>query len=116
MAQMIQHGSEIIRINTQKNTIEYSKDGGRSWHIRFFNISGGKGIFVDLFDNGSELLACTSKGVFSSKDDGHSWHSRCTNSAFGEFRQLASDGQNLLATTSKGLFCSKDGGHSWHRK
>ena len=116
MAQMIQHGSEIIRINTQKNTIEYSKDGGRSWHIRFFNISGGKGIFVDLFDNGSEMLACTSKGVFSSKDDGHSWHSRCTNSAFGEFRQLASDGQNLLATTSKGLFCSKDGGHSWHRK
>ena len=113
---MIQHGSEIIRINTQKNTIEYSKDGGRSWHIRFFNISGGKGIFVDLFDNGSEILACTSKGVFSSKDDGHSWHSRCTNSAFGEFRQLASDGQNLLATTSKGLFCSKDGGHSWHRK
>ena len=116
MAQMIQHGSEIIRINTQKNTIEYSKDGGRSWHIRFFNISGGKGILVDLFDNGSEILACTSKGVFSSKDDGHSWHSRCTNSAFGEFRQLASDGQNLLATTSKGLFCSKDGGHSWHRK
>ena len=116
MAQMIQHGSEIIRINTQKNTIEYSKDGGRSWHIRFFNISGGKGIFVDVFDNGSEILACTSKGVFSSKDDGHSWHSRCTNSAFGEFRQLASDGQNLLATTSKGLFCSKDGGHSWHRK
>lgn len=116
MAQMIQHGSEIIRINTQKNTIEYSKDGGRSWHIRFFNISGGKGIFVDLFDNGSEILACTSKGVFSSKDDGHSWHSRCTNSAFGEFRQLASDGQNLLATTSRGLFCSKDGGHSWHRK
>ena len=116
MAQMIQHGSEIIRINTQKNTIEYSKDGGRSWHIRFFNISGGKGIFVDLFDNGSEILACTSKGVFSSKDDGHSWHSRCTNSAFGEFRQLASDGQNLLATTSKGLFCSKDGGHSSHRK
>ena len=116
MAQMIQHGSEIIRINTQKNTIEYSKDGGRSWHIRFFNISGGKGIFVDLFDNGSEILACTSKGVFSSKEAGHRWHSRCTNSAFGEFRQLASDGQNLLATTSKGLFCSKDGGHSWHRK
>ena len=76
MAQMIQHGSEIIRINTQKNTIEYSKDGGRSWHIRFFNISGGKGIFVDLFDNGSEILACTSKGNYYSKDEGHSWHRR----------------------------------------
>jgi hypothetical protein len=30
MAQMIQRGSELIRINTQKNDIEYSKDGGRT--------------------------------------------------------------------------------------
>ena len=113
---MIQYGSEIIRINAQKNTIEYSKDGGHSWHIRFFNISGGKGIFVDLFDNGSEILACTSKGVFSSKDDGHSWQSRCTNNAFGDFKQLSYDGQVLIATTSKGLFYSKDGGRSWHHR
>ena len=28
MAQMIQYGSELLRINTQKNTIEYSKDSG----------------------------------------------------------------------------------------
>ena len=116
MAQMIQRGKEWIRINTQNNSIECSKDGGRSWHIRFFNISGGKGIFVDLFDNGSEILACTSKGVFSSKDEGHSWQSRCTNNAFGEFIQLASDGQVLLATTSKGLYYSKDGGRSWHHR
>lgn len=34
MAQMIQHGSEIIRINTQKKSIEYSKDSGRNWHKR----------------------------------------------------------------------------------
>jgi hypothetical protein len=30
MAQMIQRGSELLRINTQKNEIEYSKDGGRT--------------------------------------------------------------------------------------
>ncbi len=30
MAQMIQRGSELLRINTQNNTIECSKDGGRS--------------------------------------------------------------------------------------
>lgn len=116
MAQIIQRGKEWIRINTQNNSIECSKDGGRSWHIRFVNISGGKGIFVDLFDNGSEILACTSKGVFSSKDEGHSWQSRCTNNAFGEFIQLSYDGQVLIATTSKGLFCSKDGGRSWHHR
>ena len=34
MAQMIQHGSELLRINTQKNDIEYSKDGGRTQHHR----------------------------------------------------------------------------------
>ena len=51
MAQMIQRGKEWIRINTQNNTIECSKDGGRSWHIRFS--SECKGIFTDLYDNGS---------------------------------------------------------------
>ena len=30
MAQMIQRGKEWIRINTQNNTIECSKDGGRT--------------------------------------------------------------------------------------
>lgn len=56
---MIQRGSELLRINTQKNDIEYSKDGGRSWHIKFS--SECKGVFTDLYDNGSEILACTSK-------------------------------------------------------
>lgn len=114
MAQIIQRGKELLRINTQKNTIESSKDGGRSWHIRF--ASSIAGCFVDLYDNGSELLACTSRGIYVSKDEGHSWHSRCTSSMFGSFAQLASDGQNLLAKTSKGLYYSKDGGRSWHRR
>ena len=114
MAQLIQRGNELIRINTLKNTIESSKDGGRSWHIRF--ASGIAGCFVDLFDNGSEILGCTSKGIYVSKDEGHSWHSRCTSSLFGSFVQLTSDGQNLIAKTSKGLYYSKDGGRSWHHR
>ena len=32
MAQMILHGRELIRINTQKNYIEFSTNDGRSWH------------------------------------------------------------------------------------
>ena len=114
MAQMIQRGKEWLRINTQKNTIECSNDGGRSWHNRF--TSGFAGYFVDLFDYGSEILGCTSKGIFVSKDEGHSWQTRCTNNAFGTFIQLTSNGQDILATTSKGLYCSKDGGRSWHRR
>ena len=114
MAQMIQRGKELLRINTQKNIIESSKDGGRSWHNRF--TGGFAGSFIDLFDYGSEILGCTSKGIYVSKDEGHSWYTRCTNNAFGTFIQLASDGRNLLATTSKELYCSKDGGRSWHRR
>lgn len=74
MARMIQRGNEFIRINTQKNIIECSKDGGLSWHIRFS--SDCKGSFRDLFDKGSEILAYTSKGNYYSKDEGHSWHRR----------------------------------------
>ena len=114
MAQMIQRGKEWIRINTIKNAIESSKDGGRSWHIRFASSIAGS--FVDLFDNGSEILGCTSRGIYVSKDEGHSWHSRYTSSLFGSFVQLASDGQNILATTSKGLYYSKDSGRTWHRR
>ena len=114
MAQMIQRGSELLRINTQKNDIEYSKDGGRSWHIRFASSIAGS--FVDLFDNGSEILGCTSRGIYVSKDEGHSWHSRCTSSLFGSFVQLASNGQSLLAKTSRGLYYSNDGGRSWHHR
>ena len=111
---MVQYGSEIIRINTQKNTIEYSKDGGRSWRSRYMGSVAG--VFVDLLVYGSEILACTSKGIYYSKDGGRTWHSRYTSSSYGSFIQLASDGQNILATTSKGLYYSKDSGRTWHRK
>jgi hypothetical protein len=74
MAQIIQRGKEWIRINTQNNTIECSKDGGLSWDIRFS--SECKGTFMELMDNGTDILARTSKGIYSSKDEGHSWHRR----------------------------------------
>lgn len=114
MAQMIQRGKELIRINTQKNSIEYSTNAGRSWHSRFSSSSAG--IFLDLFDFGSEILSCTSKGIFYSTNEGRSWHGRYTSSSCGSFLQLSSDGQNILATTSKGLYYSNNGGRSWHRR
>jgi photosystem II stability/assembly factor-like uncharacterized protein len=114
MAQIIQRGSELLRINTQKNDIEYSKDGGRTWHRRYTGSNAGT--YVDLFNLEAEILACTSKGIYYSKDDGRTWHSRYTSSSYGSFIQLASDGQNILATTSKGLYYSKDSGRTWHRR
>lgn len=59
---MILHGRELIRINTQKNYIEYSTNDGRSWHTRYTGTHAGN--FIDLIDYGSEIIACTSKGIF----------------------------------------------------
>ena len=114
MAQMIQYGSELLRINTQKNTIEYSKDSGHSWRSRYMGSIAGD--FVDLLVYCSEILACTSTGIYYSKDGGYNWRNRYNSNSCGSFLQLASDGQNVLATTSKGLYYSKDGGNNWRRR
>lgn len=114
MSQMIQRGREIVRINTQRNSIEYSTDGGRNWHSRYTGSFAGT--FTDLLDFGKEILACTSKGVYYSSDDGRNWHSRYTSSFCGTFQQLMVEGRYVLANTSKGLFYSQDGGRNWHRR
>lgn len=74
MGQMINTGEELIRINPSKNSIEYSTTDGRSWHTRFTGSTCGD--FSDLVDNGKEILATTSKGVFYSTTAGRSWHKR----------------------------------------
>lgn len=114
MAQIIQRGKELIRINTQKNNVEYSTNGGRSWSSRYTGSSCG--IFYDLFDNGREILCCSSKGIYYSTNDGRSWSSRYTGSSCGTFNQLSFDGKYLLATTSKGLYYSSNDGRSWSRR
>ena len=68
MAQMILHGRELIRINTQKNYIEYSTNDGRSWHTQYTGTHAGN--FIDLLDYGSEIIACTSKGIYFSMNKG----------------------------------------------
>ena len=114
MSLMIKRGNELIRINTQKNTIEYSTSDGRNWNTRYSGSSCGT--FYDLFDNGREILACTSKGVYYSTSEGSNWNARYTSSACGTFQQLSSDGRHLLATTSKGLYYSTSNGSNWNKR
>ena len=114
MGLMINRGREIIRINTQKNTIEYSTNGGSSWNSRYTGSSCGT--FYDLFDNGREILACTSIGVYYSTSEVSNWNSRYTGSSCGTFQQLSSDGRYLLATTSKGLYYSSSNGSNWNKR
>ncbi len=74
MGLMINRGKELIRINPSKNTIEFSKTNGSSWHTR--HSGSAYGVFSDLLDNGKEILATTSKGLFFSKTEGSSWHKK----------------------------------------
>lgn len=112
---MINIGGELLRINTAKNTIEYFQNSGRSWITRYSGTSYG--IFVDLLPYCSEVLACTSKGLYYSNNDGRSWISRCNNtSTYGDFLNIQDAGTELLANTSKGLYYSKNSGRSWVRR
>lgn len=114
MAQLINYGNEMICINTQKNTIEYSISKGRSWSSRYSGSSCGT--FHDLLAYGNEILACTSKGVYYSISKGRSWSSRYTGSSCGTFMSFADGGNQLFATTSKGLYYSTNKGRSWSKK
>lgn len=76
MSQMINLGKELIRINPKDaQKIEYSTNDGRSWNNRYSG-SSSVGGFEDLTDNGKEILATTSKGLFYSTNDGRSWNKR----------------------------------------
>ena len=115
MPQLINFGNELLRINTTKNAIEYSQNGGRSWVTQCSNTSYGT--FIDLLQYGREILACTSKELYHSQNGGRSWVLRCNNtSSYGDFLSLQENGSELLANTSKGLYYSRNEGRSWVRK
>lgn len=114
MPQLVPHGSELLRINVQKNSIEYSSNGGRTWLNGFCMSSVGT--FRDLLVVGTDVFAATSKGLYWSRNGGATWVTRYNNSAVGEFQTLATDGAVLLAGTSKGLFASRNQGMTWERR
>jgi len=114
MPLLINLGAELLRINTAKNAIEVSQNQGRSWIVRCNNASYG--IFRDLLPYGSEVLACTSKGIYVSTNQGRSFVVRCNNSSYGDFLNLQDSGSELLANTSKGLYYSRNAGRSWVKR
>lgn len=111
MPQIVNLGRELLRINTQKNSIDYSHNEGRSWVMRCNNSSYGT--FRDLLLYGRELFACTSKGIYVSTNNGYSFAIRCSNSSYGEFLNLQDTGRELIANTTKGIYYSQNAGRSW---
>ncbi len=66
MPSMLIFEKEMIRINPKNTTrLEVSTTQGRSWTTRYSGTSCGN--FNDLADNGKEILATTSNGLFISK-------------------------------------------------
>lgn len=117
MPQFINTGDELLRINTVRNTIEISRNGGRSWVTHCANATS-YGTFRDLFQYNGEILACTSRGIYASTNGGLSFVSRCQDtSSYGDFLSLSTDPSgNLLANTSKGLYISHNSGRGWTRR
>ena len=74
MPQIVTCGSEFLRINAQKNSIEYSSNGGATWVTRYNNSAVGE--FQTLATDGAVLLAGTSKGLFASRNQGMTWERR----------------------------------------
>lgn len=76
MGLMILRNRELIRINPKNaQKLEHSPNDGTSWLPRFSG-SSSVGYFTDLTDNGKEILAMTSKGLYRSTNDGRSWIKR----------------------------------------
>lgn len=75
MGMMINTGKELKRISPKKpSKLEYSTNDGRTWNTRYSGSACGD--FIDLSDNGKELLAQASKGLFYSRNDGRTWNKR----------------------------------------
>jgi len=114
MPLLINLGTELLRINTAKNAVEFSQNGGRSWTVRYSGNSYGT--FRDLLPYGNELLACTDRGIYVSTNQGRSFVVRCNNTSYGDFLNLQDAGSELLANTTKGLYYSRNAGRSWVRR
>ena len=72
---MVNRGKELIRINPKNSKqIQFSTNGGSTWNLRHGGSSCGE--FQDLADNGKEVLATTSSGLWFSTNEGATWSRR----------------------------------------
>lgn len=71
MSTIVAHQGILVRINSEKNTIEHSKNKGTSWAVRCSLTN--KGTALSLTDMGEELLLETTNGLYISNSEGVTW-------------------------------------------
>lgn len=71
MSTIVTHKGILVRINTEKNTIEHSKNKGSFWTVRCSLTN--KGTAISITELGEELLLETTNGLYISKNMGVSW-------------------------------------------
>ena len=112
MPSMIEIDDVLIRINSDKGKLEYSRNNGRSWTPLYNGSTAGE--FIDLIynDEDDEIIAATTKGICYSRNGGRAWTIRYTSSRI-KFGSLRFSGNELLAQTSDGLYYSRNAGRAW---
>ena len=110
MPQIVTIGNTLMRVNTQKNMLEVSVTGGRTWNPRFRSTSHGT--LRDLLYYKGSVDMCCDRGVFVSSTEGKTFNPRYTGSGCGQFLNLQDNGREIIATTSNGLYRSENEGSS----
>ena len=113
MALSIVFGGEMIRYNPSSGRIEFSRNNGRTWSIRY---SGNTiGDVRCLISYGTELLVCSDKGVLYSTNRGITWGLRSV--SHKDFTEMVDAGSEIVATSQDGhIWYSTNKGLTWGRR
>lgn len=113
MSLMVSYGGELIRHNPSNGHIEYSANHSITWSMRNSRSVTGQVCCITAY--GSELLACSDKGVFYSSNKGVTWSMR--SSMHRDFIDIQDCGREILASTTDGhVYYSTNKGITWSRR
>lgn len=111
MASIVQYKDKLIRISSNRKSIEYSANTGYCWTL--LTSSAELGIVNDLLADGEHLFAACENGLFYSGNGGFSWAMRAQRGSYGNFQSIGGNYSQLFAGTTRGFHTSCNGGYTW---